>query len=58
MRLVEVAIGAIRANDIREFVRRAREPQCGRLPDGDAIDFDIELSANLFTLSNLRNPRQ
>ena len=24
----------------------------------DAIDFDVELSANLFTLSNLRNPRQ
>jgi outer membrane lipoprotein-sorting protein len=24
----------------------------------DAIDFDIELSANLFTLSNLRNPRR
>ena len=24
----------------------------------DAIDFDIELDANLFTLSNLRNPRQ
>jgi len=24
----------------------------------DAIDFDIELSASLFTLSNLRNPRQ
>ncbi len=24
----------------------------------DAIDFDVELAANLFTLSNLRNPRQ
>jgi len=24
----------------------------------DAIDFDIELDGNLFTLSNLRNPRQ
>jgi hypothetical protein len=24
----------------------------------DAIDFDVELSANLFTLSNLRNPRR
>ena len=24
----------------------------------DAIDFDIELEANVFTLSNLRNPRQ
>ena len=24
----------------------------------DAIDFDIELGANVFTLSNLRNPRQ
>jgi hypothetical protein len=24
----------------------------------DDIDFDIELDVNLFTLSNLRNPRQ
>ena len=24
----------------------------------DTVDFDVELSDNLFTLSNLRNPRQ
>ena len=24
----------------------------------DSIDFDIALDANMFTLSNLRNPRQ
>jgi hypothetical protein len=63
-----VLVKVMRANDIAEMGGRsvARVLHMGKLATPDewtemtvsAIEFDIELQAGVFTLSNLRNPRQ
>ncbi|AQA17779.1 outer membrane lipoprotein-sorting protein [Halioglobus japonicus] len=63
-----VLVKTLKAHEIRELggrttatrLRMSREdaPEEWTEVRTDAVDFDIELPGNLFTLSNLRNPRQ
>ena len=42
----------------RQRMSKEEQPEEGTEISVDAIEFDIELGDNVFTLSNLRNPRQ
>ena len=63
-----VLVKVMRTSDIAEMGGRtvARVMRMGKLETPDewtemavsAIEFDLELAAGIFTLSNLRNPRQ